>query len=135
MADRTIGVDPGTARLLGLKLELSLSQSLLKSYPDHLCALRFLGDTLTRCGEHEDALKVDQRLALLRPRDAVVHYNLACSYSHLGRVDAALAELAVSIRLGYREYDHMMRDPDLAAVRRDPRFRRLIGRLKRIGRP
>ncbi len=40
-------------------------------------------------------------------------------------------ELAASIRLGYREYDHMLRDPDLANVRRDPRFRSLISGLKK----
>jgi Flp pilus assembly protein TadD len=134
MGDRTIGVDEEAARRLAVKLDLSLAQALLRANPDHVGALRLLGNTLCRCGEHEDALKVDRRLANLRPKDPIARYNLACSFSHLRRIDEALAELAASIRLGYREYEHMLRDPDLANLRRDPRFRRLISRLKKIPR-
>ena len=132
MGDKYINVDSETARQIGLRLEVALSEALLQVNPEHHDALRLLGDTLTRCGEHEEALRVDRRLTVLTPRDPIAHYNLACSFSNLQRSDEALAELATSIRLGYREYDHMLRDPDLANVRRDPRFRKLIARLKKI---
>ena len=132
MGDRRLNVDESAARDLGLRLELDLARSLLAYNPDHLEALKMLGDALTRSGEHADALRIDRRITVLAPRDPVVRYNLACSCSNVGRIDEALIELAASIRMGYREYDHMLRDPDLANVRRDPRFKRLIARLKRI---
>ena len=131
MTQQFINVDSEIARQVGLDLEVALSRALLRANPQHHDALRMLGDTLTRCGEHEEALSIDRRLIDLTPRDPIAHYNLSCSFSNLERVDEALAELAASIRLGYREYDHMLRDPDLANVRRDPRFRSLISRLKK----
>lgn len=132
MSGRFITVDSETARTAALRLDLELARALLRINADHVAALHLLGDTLTRIGEHDDALMVDRRLTELRPRDALVRYNLACSFSNVNRVDEALAELATAIRLGYREFDHMLRDPDLANVRRDPRFRKLIRRLRRI---
>lgn len=132
MSGRFITVDSETARTAALRLDLDLTRALLKRDPDHLAALLLLGDTLTRIGEHEDALMVDRHLTELRPRDALVRYNLACSFSNMNRIDEALTELAMAIRLGYREFDHMLRDPDLSNVRRDPRFRGLIRRLRRI---
>jgi tetratricopeptide (TPR) repeat protein len=127
-----IEVNAEEADRLGLRLQTGLARALLTTDADHLDALRMLGDALTRGGEHEDALKVDRHLTRLLPRDPIARYNLACSFSNLKRVDEALVELAASIRLGYREYDQMLRDPDLTNVRRDPRFRKLITRLKRL---
>ena len=42
---------------------------------------RFLGDAYTKTGQWEKGLQIDQRLARLCPDNALVFYNLACSYS------------------------------------------------------
>jgi tetratricopeptide (TPR) repeat protein len=49
-------------------------------------------------------------------------YNLACAESRLGETDAALAHLdqAIEVFAGFREV--AANDPDLAAIRDDPRF-------------
>jgi tetratricopeptide (TPR) repeat protein len=85
-----------------------------------------LGQALTRVGRHNEALEADLRLADLRPKDPVAFYNLACSYSNLENLDAAFDALRRAFDLGYRDYRHMLRDPDLENVRRDRRFKSLL---------
>jgi len=65
----------------------------------------------------------------LLPERPIPWYNLACSFSVLGLVDAAFAALQRSLELGYPRLDHVFRDPDLKSLRRDPRFGRLLRRI------
>src|SRR5258708_4627470 len=113
-------------RLSQLDFELDFFEGVLDRNPDHIDVLRVHGNNLTLKGCFAEGLKVDRRIVDLRPRDALAHYNLACSYSLLKRVDPALRALRRAIDLGYRDFRYMREDPDLAAVRRDPRFRRLL---------
>ena len=52
----------------------------------------------------------------------MVRYNLACSYSLLNRVADARAAMVRAIELGYDEWDHMRRDPDLVNLMADRQF-------------
>ena len=89
--------------------------------------LRHLGHLYTQAGRHRDGLAVDLRLVALNPRDAIAHYNLACSWSLLGKTSRAVPALKKAIKLGYRDFDHMREDPDLENLRRDPRWDDLVG--------
>lgn len=106
--------------------EVGLSRAVLESNPRDARALEMLGQALTRAGRHDEALEADLRLADLRPKDPIAYYNLACSYSHLENLDAAFEALHRAFDLGYRDYRHLLRDPDLENVRRDHRFKRLL---------
>lgn len=53
-------------------------------------------------------------------------YNLACAYSLLGKKDQALAALREVIDSGFTNYKHLAEDPDLANIRQEPEFRRLL---------
>ncbi len=106
--------------------EVGLSRAVLESNPRDARALEMLGQALTRAGRHTEALEADLRLADLRPKDPIAYYNLACSYSHLDNLDAAFEALHRAFDLGYRDYRHLLRDPDLENVRRDHRFKRLL---------
>ena len=64
-----------------------------------------------------EGLKVDERLSRLRPDDALVHYNLACSYSLTGQLELAIEALESAINLGYRDFKWMGQDPDLKNLR------------------
>lgn len=121
-------IDKHTAMDLFEEFQIGLGKAVLAGWKDHLEALLMLGDALTRHGRHQEALKVDQRIAELRPEDPSAHYNLACSYSNLKDADQAIAALEKALRLGYRDISHLLRDEDLLHVRRDPRFRKLIER-------
>ena len=74
----------------------------------------------------QEGLQIDKRLVQLRPRDALAHYNLACSYALLKRPDQSLKTLRRAVELGYRDFRYMAEDHDLDAIRHDPRFRQLL---------
>lgn len=105
-----------------LDVEISFLEGVLKRDPDYAEALQVLGDDYTRRGRIEDGLKVDEQITRLRPEDALAHYNLACSFSLNGRIDEALKALLRAIRLGYRDFVWMKKDPDLKKLRADPAY-------------
>ena len=109
-----------------IEFELDFFESILSRNPDYVDALRVHGNNLTLKGCYAEGLKIDRRIVDLRPRDALAHYNLACSYSLLKRIDPALRALRKAIELGYRDFRYMREDRDLVAVRKDPRFRQLL---------
>ena len=118
---------PGQEKALN-EFQIGLAGAVLQSNQEHPEALRVLSDGLVREGRHEDALRVDLQLLALRPRDPIVHYNLACDYSSLKKLDQAFDMLDKAFRFGYRDYRHLLADRCLQNVRRDPRFRKLLDR-------
>jgi tetratricopeptide (TPR) repeat protein len=125
---RQIEVDAARARDLFDEFEIGLTRGVLDVTPRHVKALEVLGQALTRTGRHQEALESDLRLSSLKPRDPVVFYNLACSYSNLVNLDGAFDALRRAFELGYNDYPHLLRDPDLENVRRDRRFKQLLDR-------
>jgi tetratricopeptide (TPR) repeat protein len=109
-----------------LDFELDFFEGVLNRNPDFVDALRVHGNNLTLKGCYADGLKIDRRIVDLRPHDALAHYNLACSYSLLKKVDLALRTLRKAIELGYHDFRYLREDRDLDALRKDPRFRQLL---------
>jgi tetratricopeptide (TPR) repeat protein len=109
-----------------LDFELDFFEGVLHRNPDFVDALRVHGNNLTLKGRYADGLKIDRRLVDLRPRDALAHYNLACSLALLKKVDPALRALRKALELGYRDFSYLRKDRDLDAVRKDPRFRQIL---------
>lgn len=118
---------------MALDFEISLATAYLKADPGHREALEMLGHALTRRGRHAEALEVDRRLVGLEPSNAYVRYNFACSLSNMDRVDEALRELEKALDLGYDDLALLRSDPDLAGVRKDPRFKLLLRRARDRG--
>ncbi|MBI3823979.1 MAG: hypothetical protein HY289_15025 [Planctomycetes bacterium] len=109
-----------------LDFELDFFEGVLNRNPEYIDVLRVHGNNLTLKGCYEDGLSIDRRILELRPHDPLAHYNLACSLSLLKKIDQALRALRKAIELGYRDFRYLREDRDLEAVRRDPRFRRLL---------
>jgi tetratricopeptide (TPR) repeat protein len=109
-----------------LDFELEFFEAVLQRNPEFVDVLRVHGNNLTLKGLYEDGLKIDRRLISLRPHDALAHYNLACSYSLLKKIDSAIRALRKAVELGYCDFRYMREDPDLADVRKDSRFRQLL---------
>src|SRR5262249_1738458 len=99
-------------------------------HPDDVGVLSELAATLTRIGRLEEGLAADERLVRLAPEDPTVPYNLGCSLALLGRADRALDALEHAFALGYRDTEHLLADDDLATLRDEPRYHRLVERLQ-----
>jgi tetratricopeptide (TPR) repeat protein len=115
-----------TLERLALDFEVGLFECFLETDPDHVAALEALAAAYSRAGRRADAVRVDRRLVALLPGNALAFYNLACSLSLAGEVGAALDALEQALALGYRDFEFLAKDPDLANVREDARYRSLI---------
>jgi tetratricopeptide (TPR) repeat protein len=109
-----------------LDFEISFYEDLVKEKPDFVDALVLLADAYTKKGINDKALEIDLRLSSLCPGDPTIHYNLACDYSVLRNADKCLETLEKAIKLGYRDFKYMEKDPDLAYVRQDVRYKELL---------
>ena len=78
-------------------------------------------------GRNDDAVRQLETAVTLRPDDANVLYNAACTYGIMGRKAEALDMLRKALEAGYGNRDWAARDPDLACLHDDPEFRRLCG--------
>jgi tetratricopeptide (TPR) repeat protein len=100
-----------------LDIEIGFLEGLVRRDPGYVDALQILGDDYTKRGKFTLGLKIDQRLAVLRPRDSLVYYNLACSYCLTGRQEDAAEALEQALDYGYRDFKWLAEDPDLVDLR------------------
>jgi tetratricopeptide (TPR) repeat protein len=114
-----------------LDFEIGFFEEVLKKKPDYTEVLQALGNAYTTRGLYQKGLEVDMKFIALRPRDPIGHYNLACSYSCLKDIEAALKALTRAVELGSNDLFHMAKDPDLANLRKDKRFLHLIVELRK----
>jgi len=109
-----------------LDFELDFFARILERHPDYIDVLRVQGNNLTLKGRFNEGLLIDKRLVQLRPTDPLAHYNLACSFCLVKKLDLSLKTLRKALELGYRDFRYLKEDRDLDAIRHDPRFRQLI---------
>ncbi|MGP0067141.1 MAG: TPR end-of-group domain-containing protein [Isosphaeraceae bacterium] len=112
-----------------LDFEIEFLGRLLDRDPYFVDALRVQATNLALNGQYARALQLDRRLVRLTPDDAIAWYNLACSYTVLGMIDPGFFAIQRALELGYDYPNRLRRDPDLKALRRDPRFERLLRRF------
>ncbi len=109
-----------------LDFEIDFYERLIKTNPDYVEALIPLAEAYTQKGRIREGLEIDKRLSRLREDDPVVHYNLACSYALVGEKEAALAALRMAVSLGYDDWKHLIKDPDLKSLHDDAAFKALL---------
>ena len=115
-----------------LDVKISFLEGLMRRDPDYVEALQMLGDYYAQRGQPKRSLKVDQQLARLQPRNPLVFYNLACGHSLNGEVDQAVEALERALALGYRDFNWLVRDPDLRQLRQHPLFRAIETRIRKM---
>ena len=113
-----------------LDIEIGFLEGVVRRDLTYIEALQVLGDVYTRRGRFDEGLKVDEQLSRLRPADALVHYNLACSYSLTEQFEAAAAALNRALDLGYRDFKRLAKDADLATFRKHPLYKKIRSRIK-----
>ena|SRR6185436_1231100 len=118
--------------LKDLDVRISFLEGLLRRDPGYIEALQLLGDHYTQRGEFNLSLRVDERLSQLEPRNPLVFYNLACSYSLNGDLDQAGLALEQAISLGYNDFKWLSRDPDLRQLRKHPVYRNIKDKIRKL---
>ncbi len=115
-----------------LDIEIGFLEGLVRRDPGYIDALQILGDDYTKRGKFTLGLRIDQRLAALRPRDSLVYYNLACSYCLTGRMAEAAEALEQALDYGYRDFRWLSEDPDLVELRGHDAYSRVRSKVRSL---
>lgn len=110
---------------LALDFEFNFYVSLYKKLPNDKRLISLLAELYTRHGEIEKGLELDRKLVEIDESSATAHYNLACSLSLVENFEEAICALRKSISLGYCDFNWMLEDQDLQALRTTEYFTQL----------
>lgn len=120
---------------------LKIRQTLADADPTNAKRKIELLGALAHCGEHEKAARIAEQLSKEKPKDQEILIASACCYAWCSTVpadealrrryaDLAIEKLTASSALGFKDLSMLETDPDLAPVRENPNFRKLLDRLK-----
>jgi len=110
-------------------VRLRLTQTLenhLREVPEDARARILLGGMYSQEHRVDDAIRETNLAMTLRPNEATVLYNAACTFANLERRAEAIEALRKAWDAGYRDAEWTRRDPDLAGLHGDPEFDRLF---------
>ena len=105
----------------------------LRLNPDDARAYHLGAGTLVALGEVDRAKRWLHRAIEIDPDDPIVLYNVACNLATLGEVDGAIEYLARVVEAGTISRAWILNDEDLANLRGDPRYEKLVETLKATG--
>ncbi|HZI94221.1 MAG TPA: protein kinase [Patescibacteria group bacterium] len=97
----------------------------LKQVPEDARSRIILASDYANTDREEDAVRETNLAIVLRPNEATVLYNAACTFCLLKKKPQALDALAKAWEAGFRDPDWARRDPDLNLLHGDPDFERL----------
>jgi arylsulfatase A-like enzyme len=110
-----------------IRLARRVTERALAIYPERGEILHWAAHIAHTAGETDRSeMLTEATLAVMGP-DPDVLYDLACTRALLGDTDASLTRLEEAIEAGFRNWEHIERDPDLQSIRTDPRYVRLMG--------
>ena len=105
--------------------ELAVYEGHLRKVPEDARARVLLAGGYALQGRFEDAKREADMAAVLRPDDAMVLYNVACSFCAMNNAKDAMNALKKAWEAGYRDPAWTRQDPDLSILHGDPEFERL----------
>ena len=97
----------------------------LEMVPEDARARILLSGDYAEQGRVEDAMREANLAMVLRPNEAAVLYNAACTFCSLNKKEEALEALAKAHKLGMTDPIWTRQDPDLVLLHGDPEFERL----------
>ena len=115
-----------------LDVRINFIEGLVQRDPGYVDALQLLGDHYTQRGRLVEGLKVDEQLSQLEPKNPLVFYNLACSYSLTDQFDLAATALERALHLGYRDFKWLAKDPDLRKFRKHALYERVADFIRQL---
>jgi serine/threonine protein kinase/Flp pilus assembly protein TadD len=107
-------------------MEVLILERQLETVPEDVRARILLAADYANLGRKDDAIRHAEMAVALRPSDANVLYNAACTFGVLRRKSEALAMIRRAKDAGYANTDWPRIDPDLACIHDDPEFKSLF---------
>ncbi len=104
---------------------LEAFESHLREVPEDARARILRAGMYAQEGRTEDSVREANLAMVLRPNEATVLYNAACTFASLGKRAEAIDALRKAWDAGFKDADWTRRDPDLATLYGDPEFERL----------
>jgi non-specific serine/threonine protein kinase len=106
--------------------EREVLEAQLQRFPDDVRARILLASDQGSAGETDSAIMHVKIAVAMRPTDANILYNAACTYGLLGMKIDALDTFRRSVAAGYSNLDWCMNDPDLKILHEEPEFKALL---------
>ena len=134
--DKSRAVRQAAARALVLLGDEGLQALLdagvqLKGLERYTVSVRIhIGNAYLERGEYDKALVEYGKAGELEPKNSIVHYNIACTYAEMEKIDPALDALETAVECGYEDVDWMEKDEDLDNLREHPRYKALVKALR-----
>lgn len=94
----------------------------LQLHPDDVRAVYMKSGSLAGLGETALAMEWADRALAMDPDEPSVLYNVACDYALLGDTDKAIDCLEKALNQGFGHTEWIEHDPDLASIRKHPRY-------------
>jgi adenylate cyclase len=113
LKDEGVAANKRSIRLMEERLELN---------PADARASNLLAATYANFGDVEKAMDYAERSLAIDPDDAMLLYNVACTYALLDKKDDAISCLERAVDKGFGHKEWLEHDPDLIPLRDDPRF-------------
>ena len=100
-------------------------ESQVREIPEDARARILLGAYYAEDGRIDDAMREANLAMTLRPNEAMVLYNVACTFCMIKKKPEAIDALTKAWRAGFRDSDWARRDPTLAFIHGEPEFEKL----------
>ena len=97
----------------------------VREVPEDARARILLGAYCAEDGRVDDAMRECNLAMTLRPNEATVLYNAACTFCLLNKKAEAMDALTKAWRAGFRDSDWVRRDPTLALIQGEPEFQKM----------
>ncbi len=88
-----------------------------------------LSTVYLRIKRFDKARSVLNNLEGKAPSHPLLHYNLACYYSLTGETNSSFEALERAVKEGFKNFEQIKTDPDLARLRQEPDFEELFKNL------
>ena len=89
-----------------------------------------------QAGNYDKSIELHKKLVALGGQGAQIgNYNIACAYSLKKEADKAFEYLDKAVEAGFLDANHIQDDTDMANIKEDPRFAKLVARMKNGGKP
>ena len=105
----------------------------LRQVPEDARARMLLAGHYAAMNREEEAVRETNLAMTLRPNEANVLYNAACTFSLMKKKPEALESLRKAWTAGWTDPNWVRHDPDLALLHGDPEFERLYPESEMVG--